>query len=126
MREIHKRSLPAKLYFKIMGSPDWPLYRKIYSKVPPIALLSALTLGTMATKESYKIGDRRSPEAFRLAQSVRIAQIKSSGRAVNTAFLMLGAGVFGAYLLAIADRLAITQSDRVNTVSSNQDNSEED
>ena len=102
MRKPTKRSLPAKLYFMIVGDPNRPLYLKIHSKVPIVALLTAVIIGTTASESAREIIYSGSPDG------VRIARIESSSQLANTAFLMLGVGVFSAYLLAAVDRLAIT------------------
>ena len=99
-----KKSLTYKIRRLVWGDPDRPLYVKIYAKTPLIAIVSAIALGISYSDaiNSYRLVNR--PER------VRIAHIESYTRTASIAFGVLGAGVFGAYMLAVADRFAIART----------------
>ena len=102
------RSLPSKVRRLFFGNPDRPLHLKIHAKVMPVAIVSAFILCVSHSDRisSYRLANK--PER------VQIAHIESSTRVTSFAFVALGAGVLGAYLLAAADRLALAQSQQTS------------
>ena len=111
-----KRSLPSKIRRLLFGNPDRPLHLKIHSKVPLIAIISAFVL---CVEHSDRVNSYR---LVNKSERVQIAHIESSTRVTSVAFIALGAGVLGAYLLAAADRLAIARSQQTAANSQNSNN----